>query len=119
MLHRWRLEPPTVPVGQTMLDESAQLLDLTADNIAAAAIAHLRECPTRTSRSLLAPPPPPLLVGDPIVLTEFLGWLGALRINSGVPPRALEARLDVLAPIHAAHDRRAGRLLSQARSASA
>lgn len=60
-----------------------------------------------------------LLVRDPSVLTEFLRWLRALHANRGVPPRALDAELDVLVPLLAGHDRRAGRLLAEARRASA
>lgn len=132
-LHRWQQEPPAVPAGPTRLDESAQLLDLSADDVAAdafdgltrafpqmssyddAQLARTREDLAFITRFVAAA----LLVGDPAVLTEFLGWLGALLANRGVPPRALEAGLDVLAPRLAGRDGRAGQLLAEVRSASA
>ncbi len=133
MLHRWQQEPPAVLVGHTRLDESAHLLDLSAGDVAAdafdqlsrafpqmssyndAQLARTREDLAFITRFVAAA----LLVGDPTVLTEFLGWLGGLLANRGVPPRALEAGLDVLAPMLAARDSRAGQLLAEVRSASA
>ncbi len=133
LLHRWRQEPPVVPAIPTRLDEGAQLLDAGADAVADdafdeltrafppmsayddAQLARTREDLAFITRFVAAA----LLVGDPTVLTEFLGWLGLLLANRGVPPRALEAGLDVLAPMLARSDSRAGQLMAEVRSASA
>lgn len=132
-LDRWEQEPPAVPARPTRLDESAQLLDHSAGDIAAAASDQLSRmfpqmsscddtplAPTREDLAFITRfVAAALLVDDPTVLTEFLGWLAALLANRGVPPRALEAGLDVLAPMLAGRDRRAGQLLAEARSAPA
>ena len=133
VLQRWRHEPPVVAPGPTRLDESAQLLDAGADDVADdafdeltrafpqmssyddAQLARTREDLAFITRYVAAA----LLVCDPTVLTEFLGWLRTLLANRGVPPRALEAGLDVLAPMLAGRDSRAGQLLAEVRSASA
>ena len=133
LLQRWKQEPPELLAGPTKLDEGALQLDLSAVDVAADALDQLsqafpevssyddaqlsmtREDLAFITRFVAAA----LLVRDPSVLTDFLHWLGALQANRGVPPRALDAELDVLVPLLAGHDRRAGRLLAEARSASA
>jgi len=133
LLRRWQQEPPELLAGPTTLDEGAVQLELSADDVAADALAQwslafplgssyddaqlskTREDLAFITRFVAAA----LLVRDPSVLTEFLDWRGALQANRGVPPRALEVELDVLVPLLTGHDRRAGRLLAWARSSSA
>lgn len=133
MLHRWQQEPPAVRPEPTRLDASAGLLDVDANDVADQAfdqlirafprmssyddaqLARTREDLAFITRFAAAA----LLVADPTVLGEFLGWLGELLANRGVPARALEAGLDVLTPLLAARDSRAGRLLVEIRSTTA
>jgi len=54
------------------------------------------------------------LVDDPIVLTEFIGWLRTVLSNRGVPPISLRAGLEALAPILGRTDPPAGELVLEA-----
>ena len=56
-----------------------------------------------------------LMVGDPVVFSEFVAWLDELLANRGVPPSALVGGLEALGPLIETVDPGAVRLLESAR----
>lgn len=128
ILAGWAQTPPALS-GAADLDAAARELEANAAGIAEAAMSELaaafpqmtgydaaqlartREDLEYITRFVAAA----RLVDEPAVLFEFLAWLSTVLTNRGVPLRALEAGLDVLAPLIGSIDPASRQLLLAAR----
>ena len=129
----WVTNPPSPSAEPTNLNGVALQLDLDSPDLGAAAFdSMIASCPgmsrlTAVQREraredlvyIVRFIAAARLVGDPAVLTEFLGWLCSLLKARGVPSSALTAGLDALVPHVAGIDPGAGELTSAAREAYA
>ncbi len=127
-LHKWANDRPSPRADPTTLDRTALQLDLDSPLLAAAAfdsmiasfpgmssftteqLARTREDLVFIVRFIAAA----RLVGDPTVLIEFLDWLNSLLAARDVPPNALVAGLEALAPLVDKVDADAGELTKEA-----
>ncbi len=128
ILRQWQQNPPQISPEPTGMDTAALTLDLEAEAIAAdafqaltraypamadyheAQLARTREDLAFMARFAAAA----CLVDDPAVFTDFIEWLRTLLAGRGVPPQALNAGLDALAPLLDGKDPRAGQLARNA-----
>lgn len=124
ILHEWEHQPPTIRTESTPIDEASLQLDAMAPEIAGVAFEALTAAypPMTTYNSeQLARTKEDLafitqfiaaarLVNDPIVLADMLDWLRTLLATRGVPPVAVAAGLNVLAPVISQVDPQAGQL---------
>jgi methanogenic corrinoid protein MtbC1 len=113
ILRGWQHDRPEIPSEPTQFDPAAMLLQVSASEIAASALSFLAKafpplesfepdqldrtredlaCITRFAAAAR-------LVDDVTVLTEMLDWLRMLLAGRGVPPSAVAAGLEVLAPL--------------------
>lgn len=113
VLADWRQRPPQVRAEPTRLDRDAVTLELRASELATAAYAGLAQrfpAMGRYDAHQLARTREDLvfivqfvaaaqLVGDALVLTEFLDWLAELLEVRAVPRTALTAGLEALQPL--------------------
>jgi len=129
ILLTWRSEPPPVGHDPTAVDPVGLRLAAQADVLGAAAFDGLAACfPPMTDhdenqaaatredlvfivRFLAAA----LLAADRVIFSDFLDWRQNLLVSRGVPPHALDARLDALRPVVEVVDSGAARLLDLGR----
>lgn len=133
ILRGWQSQAPPISAQPTVLSAPAVELDLNATVIADAAfesltaaypamadyradqLARTREDLAYLTRFIAAA----RLVNDPTVFTDFLGWLGAVLSNRGIPPAAMLAGLEALAPLISTTDPTAARLALDALQSAA
>jgi diguanylate cyclase (GGDEF)-like protein len=129
ILLAWNSEPPSVGRDPTPVDPVGLRLTAQADVLGGAAfhglaarfppmtdydesqVAHTREDLVFIVRFLAAA----LLAADHAIFSDFLDWWQNLLVSRGVPPLALNARLEALRPVVEVVDTGATRLLDLGR----
>jgi len=129
ILLTWRSEPPSVSRQPTPVDPVGLRLTAQAEMLGGAAfdslavlfpsmtdddenqVAHAREDLVFIVRFLAAA----LLADDHAIFSDFLDWRQNLLLSRGMPPQALNARLEALRPVVEVVDTGAARLLDLGR----
>jgi len=129
ILLAWKSEPPSVGRDPTPVDLAGLRLTAQADALGGAAfdtlaarfppmpgddesqVADTREDLVLTVRFLAAA----LLAADHTIFSDFIDWRQHLLVSRGVPPQALDARLEALRPAVEIVDTGASRLIDLGR----
>lgn len=128
ILRRWQQRPPQISAESATVDTAALTLDRDAEALAAVAFQALkRTYPAMSTyhEAQLARTQEDLAfivrfaaaarhADDPSVFTDFIEWLQTVLSVRGVPPQALAAGLQALAPLLDARDPKAGELTRDA-----